>query len=195
MKKLILFCLWASVLGANAQAIDLKKNEIYINGKLVGKVENKDAWDTMKFYDLNGILRFMILPKKVDFQNNINYWNLYTHPQTRKTVELLKKHARLFKPKLGESEVMVKYGILSENGFVRSARFSSSSVQTLKSFDFLMPVMNRISIILIYRVTPLLFLLLCTGPLMAQERFTDSLLFELRSSKKEDRKAELYMAL
>jgi hypothetical protein len=117
IKKLIIICLWASVLGANAQAIDLKKNELYINGKLVGKVENKDAWDTMKFYDLNGILRFMILPKKVDFQNNINYWNLYTHPQTRKTVELLKKHARLFKPKLGESEVMVKYGILSENGF------------------------------------------------------------------------------
>jgi hypothetical protein len=58
-----------------------------------------------------------------------------------------------------------------------------------------MPVMNRISIILIYTVTPLLFLLLCTGPLMAQDRFTDSLLFELRSSKKEDRKAELYMAL
>jgi hypothetical protein len=58
-----------------------------------------------------------------------------------------------------------------------------------------MPVMNRISIILIYTVTPLLFLLLCTGPLMAQDRFTDSLLFELRSSKKEDSKAELYMAL
>ncbi|KGG51214.1 hypothetical protein DI09_414p10, partial [Mitosporidium daphniae] len=117
MKQIIASILYFSVLAIYAQEIDIKKNDILINGKVVGKVENRDAWDTMKFYDNNGVLRFMILPKKVEFQNNINYWNLYTHPQSRKIVELLKKHARLFKPKLGESEVLVKFGILSENGF------------------------------------------------------------------------------
>jgi tetratricopeptide (TPR) repeat protein len=58
-----------------------------------------------------------------------------------------------------------------------------------------MPVMNRILVFLRIIFIPILIWLVSHGGLMAQGRYADSLLRELGAAKKEDRKAELYMAL
>lgn len=119
MKKTLLFLSIFSTIFIQdlfCQDIDIKKDNILLNDKQVGKFLSTKVLDTIKIADNNDIIKLYLFIR-ADRNVSTSQWYQLTNAERTISTDLLPKKFRAFKYLKGIAEELVMLGVINENGF------------------------------------------------------------------------------